>query len=287
VNPPSPTAQRVAERRAAHQILDAPVVLNDPLALKIVGATKPGERARLSAREQGRLARTLRAFVAVRARLAEDELARRVVEGPLQYVILGAGLDTFAYRNTFADRLRVFEVDQPATQAWKRECLADAGIVPGDAVTFVAVDLEHQDLFAELRASGWDPSEPTLFAWLGVTMYLEPDTVLRLLRGIAREAVDAEVVFDYAISPTLLAPVERLVFDEFAKRVAAAGEPWVCSFEPDDLRRELLAAGFTQVEDLGPDELNGHYFSGRADAMRVGTLARIIRARRYGADSVR
>jgi methyltransferase (TIGR00027 family) len=275
---PSLTARRVAERRAAHQLLDAPLILKDPLALKIVGVARPEERARLAAMEQGRLARTLRAFLAARARVAEDELARRVGEGLRQYVILGAGLDTFAYRNPFGDSLRVFEVDQEGTQVWKRECLADAGIAPDASVSFVSVDFEHGDVFEALRQSGWDRAQPTLFAWLGVTMYLDEDTVLRVLRTMARLAPGTQVVFDYAIAPTLLGPIERLVFDEFAKRVAAAGEPWVSWIEPDRLRLDLAAAGFTCIEDLGPDTLNRRYFVERTDGMRVGALAHIISA---------
>ena len=275
---PSLTARRVAERRAAHQILDTPVVLNDPIALKIVGATRPEERARLSAREQGRLARTLRAFMAARSRVAEDELALRVADAPGQYVLLGAGLDTFAYRNPFADRLRVFEVDQEGTQAWKRERLIDAGVIVPDNLAFVRVDFERDDLFECLRAAGWQAAVPTLFAWLGVTMYLETETVWRVLGQIAGQGPGHAVIFDYAIAPTLLGPIERLVFDEFAKRVAAAGEPWVSSFEPDPLRCRLLEAGFTRVDDFGPEDLNARYFSERADGMRVGTLAHIIRA---------
>jgi methyltransferase (TIGR00027 family) len=272
------TARRVAERRAAHQLLDAPLVLTDPLALRIVGAIRPEERARLIAREQGRLARTLRAFMAARARVAEDELATRVAEGLQQYVILGAGLDTFAYRNPFADRLRVFEVDQESTQAWKRERLVEADIQADSSVAYVAAEFEGQDLFIELGKSGWSGKSPTLFAWLGVTMYLESDTVLRLLRSIGRLAGGTQVILDYSIAPTLLGPIERLVFDEFAKRVAAAGEPWVSSFEPDQMRHDLLTAGFTRVDDLGPDELNSRYFSDRSDGMRVGTMAHIINA---------
>ena len=275
---PSRTARRVAERRAAHQLLDTPVVLRDPLALRMAGVARPEERARLAAMEQGRLARTLRAFLAARARVAEDELARRVSEGLRQYVILGAGLDTFAYRNPFADSLRVFEVDQEGTQAWKRECLADAGIAPDASVSFVSVDFETGDVFDALRQSGWDRAQPTLFAWLGVTMYLYEETVLRVLRTMACLAPGTEVVFDYAIAPTLLGPIERLVFDEFARRVAAAGEPWVSWFEPEDLCRDLAAAGFTRIEDLGPDALNGRYFADRTDGMRVGALAHIISA---------
>ena len=275
---PSLTAQRVAERRAAHQILDVPVVLSDPLALRIVGATRPDERARLSAKEHGRLARTLRAFLAARARVAEDEVARIGSTGAVQYVILGAGLDTFAYRNPCAGRVRVFEVDREPTQTWKRERLADAGIAPGPDVVFVPIDFEAASPFDVLPTVGWDPATPSIVAWLGVTMYLERETVLRMLTELGRQVRGSVVVFDYAVAPTLLGPIERLVFDEFAKRVAAAGEPWVSSFEPDELRQRLLTAGFTHVEDLGPNELNDRYFANRPDGMRVGTLAHIIKA---------
>ena len=275
---PSRTALRVAERRAAHQLLDTPLVLTDPLALRIVGATRPDDRTRLAARENGRLARTLRAFMAARARVAEDEAARLAAEGGGQYVILGAGLDTFAYRNPAPGRVRVFEVDQAATQSWKLEKLAEAGITPASDVAFVTVDFDVESPLDALARNGWNPHLPTVFAWLGVTMYLEGESVERLLTELGRQK-NATLIFDYAISPELLGPIERLVFDEFAKRVASAGEPWISSFQPDELTARLLASGFSQVEDLGPDQLNAQYFSNRPDGMRVGSLARIIRAR--------
>jgi O-methyltransferase involved in polyketide biosynthesis len=109
-------------------------------------------------------------------------------------------------------------------------------------------------------------------------MYLDEDTVVRVLRAMACLAPGTQVVFDYAIAPTLLGPIERLAFDEFAKRVAAAGEPWVSWFEPDRLCQDLAAAGFTRIEDLGPDTLNGRYLFERADGMRVGAIAHIISA---------
>ena len=111
-------------------------------------------------------------------------------------------------------------------------------------------------------------------------MAREFDTVMHLLRGMVSQVPGTQVVFDYAVSPALLGPIERLVFDEFAKRVAAAGEPWVSSFEPDLLQHDLREMGFTRVVDLGPDDLNGRYFGERADGMRVGTLAHIISATR-------
>lgn len=276
---PSLTARRVAERRAAHQLIDTPVVLQDPLALRIVGATAVEERNRLKMHEQGRVARALRAFMAARSRVAEDEVARRAAEPLRQYVILGAGLDTFAYRNPY-EHLRVFEVDQPLTQAWKRQQLNERRIPIGPNVTFVAVDFERDEIPAALVEAGWDPRQPTVYAWLGVTMYLEPETVFKVLRVIAGQTIGTTVVFDYAVSPEILNPVERLVFEEFEKRVAAAGEPWMCTFDPDALAHDLRELGFDEVEDLGADELNARYFKDRTDGLRVGRLAHVVRARK-------
>lgn len=277
---PSLTALRVAERRAAHQILDHPPVLADPLALPIVGATTGEAQARLAMRGQGRVTRALRAFVAARSRVAEDEAARDVPLGLSQYVVLGAGLDTFACRNPFADRLRVFEVDQPSTQQWKRGRIAEAGIQVPASAAFVTVDFERDDLFPRLRDAGWDPARATLFAWLGVTMYLSRETVMDLFRAVGALGAGSGVVFDYAVAPDLLGPVERAVYDEFAQRVEAAGEPWVCTFDPATLRADLGACGFTDVQDLGQAELNDRYFRGRDDGLRVGTLAHVVIARR-------
>lgn len=211
--------------------------------------------------------------------MAEEEVSRLAERGPCQYVVLGAGLDTFAYRHRF-EHVTVFEVDQPSTQAWKRERLTEASIDFDGRVTFVEADLEAGSLVTRLEAAGWNPRVATVVAWLGVTMYLERSTVLAILAALGRAEGSRTLIFDYALAPSLLGPVERLVYDEFAKRVAAAGEPWLTSFEPDDLCRELGLAGFDRVEDYGPTELNSRYFADRADGMRVGALAHIVSASR-------
>ena len=162
---PSRTALRVALRRAAHQIHDAsPLVFEDPLAVRILG---PGYREELK-RTPDSLKRpfsaALRAFMVARARLAEDTLAHGVATNDtLQYLVLGAGLDTFAYRNPF-EQLQVFEVDHPATQAWKREHLATAGIAIPETMRFVPVDFERQSLAEELAVAGFDRTLPTVTA---------------------------------------------------------------------------------------------------------------------------
>src|ERR1700675_701916 len=140
----SKTAHRVAIRRAAHQLLDQPRVLDDPLALRIIGSEAEQE-LRSNPKEHHAFSRAFRAFMAARSRYAEDELARAVAQGVAQYVVLGAGLDTFAYRNPH-DGLHVFEVDHPATQAWKREQLQTAGMVIPAALTFVPIDFERGTL---------------------------------------------------------------------------------------------------------------------------------------------
>src|SRR5215831_3267665 len=170
---PSKTAYRVALRRAAHQIWDHPKVLDDPIALKIIGHAAAAE---LTENRPLGSSRYLRAVVVARSRFAEDHLAEAVAKGVRQYVVLGAGLDTFAYRNPFDD-LRVFEVDHPATQAWKRERLAEAEITVPSGLTFVAVDFEVQTVPGELAAAGFDATAPAFFSWLGVTTYLRRDSI--------------------------------------------------------------------------------------------------------------
>ncbi len=186
-NGPSATAQRVAMRRAAHQLLDDPKVFDDPFALRIIG--KESASALESNPRQFEtmpLPPYLRAFVAARSRYAEEELAHGVRRGVRQYVILGAGLETFVYRNPHPEGvLHVFEVDHPTTQTWKRERLEEIGIaLPGD-LTFALVDFETQTLAEGLHSAGYDPGKRTFFSWLGVTEYLTTETVMATLRFIA------------------------------------------------------------------------------------------------------
>jgi methyltransferase (TIGR00027 family) len=279
-NRPSTTAQRVALRRAAHQLLEDPKVLDDPIAIPILG--REGARALLAdprGGESSPLSPYLRAFMAARSRYAEDELALAVRRGVGQYVVLGAGLDTFAYRNPYPEgSLRVFEVDHPATQALKRARLAEAEIPLPRDLTFVPVNFETQSLEVELRAAGHDPERAAFVSWLGVTPYLTTEAVMATLRFVASAPSGSGVVFDYAISPLSLGPTERLVFDALARRVAAAGEPWRAFFEPAALQKDLQAMGFSRVTDLGTEEINARYFKDRTDGFRVGSLAHLMSA---------
>jgi len=277
---PSVTAQRVAMRRAAHQLLDDPKVFDDPVALRIIGKESASAlRADPRQFETTALSPYLRAFVAARNRYAEDELALGLRRGVHQYVILGAGLDTFAYRNPHPEGvLRVFEVDHPATQTWKRARLEEVGITFPADLTFAPVDFETQTLAEGLRSAGYDPGKCTFFSWLGVTEYLSTEVVMATLRFISSAPSGSGVVFDYMISPSLLTPAQRSRFDALARRVAAAGEPWQAFFDPGLLTRDLRAMGFRYVEDKGPEEINARYFMSRKDGLRVGSLSHVISA---------
>lgn len=276
---PSRTALRVAMRRAAHQLLDSPPVLEDPIAIRILGPELEAQIRANPARSEASLYDSyLRAFLAARSRFAEEHLAAARAAGLGQYVILGAGLDTFAYRQPPGDRpLAIWEVDYPATQAWKRDLLAAAGIAIPANVEFVPVDFEHDTLSHALAAAGLHASAGTVFSWLGVTPYLTRDAIDTTLGYIASVAgTSGGVAFDYALERSQLSWLQRRVFDHVAARVAAAGEPWRTAFEPAALARDLQSMGFSVIEDAAPDVLNARYFSGRTDGLRLGGMAHMM-----------
>jgi methyltransferase (TIGR00027 family) len=263
----SKTALRVAIRRAAHQLKDRPPVLDDPIAVRLVG---PGY-ARDMERAMHSVARDFRAFMAVRSRYTEDQLAASVAQGVAQYVVLGAGLDTFAYRNPFPS-LRVFEVDFPATQEWKRTMLSDAGIALPSGLTFVPLDFEHQALAEGLAGAGFDAARPAFFGWLGVVPYLTQEAFRATLQTIAHLPAGTALTFDYALARETLSPAGRTAFDALSTRVAAAGEPFRLFFTPDELESELRRQGFRRFEQCGSERLNELHFKERADGLKLSAL---------------
>lgn len=278
--PPKPSALAVAVLRAAHQLLDAPLVFEDPLALTILG---PDEQAALRA-DLAQFAHplwvALRASLAVRSRLAEDEWASAQQRGVRQYVILGAGLDTGAYRpglGAGADA-RLFEVDLPATQQWKRDCLRAAGIAEPANLRYVPVDFGRASLAAELAAAGFRHDQPAFFSWLGVTVYLTVEDVMATLRLIAAGAPGSGVVFDYGVAPELLEPVQRAARQFIAGQTAARGEPWHSHFDPDALSASLQGLGFGGVDNYTAAQITQRYLAGRGDGLRVGGVTRLIAA---------
>jgi methyltransferase (TIGR00027 family) len=224
--------------------------------------------------------RFLRAGLVVRSRIAEDTLADAVACGVRQYVVLGAGLDTFALRNPYPD-LRVFEVDHPKTQAWKRKRLRDEGLRPTQPPVFVPVDFEHQQLDTELHTAGLAPDQPTFFSWLGVVPYLERPAIRATLASIARFAgVSGGVVFDFGRRPRAFDIVSWLFLLRRARKLARLGEPFRTYLDPAEATKELVSLGFQQVDVLSSAALNARYFAGRDDRLRVARLMYIARAMR-------
>lgn len=271
----SRTADRVAERRAAHQVLDAPRVFDDPLALRVI---RP-EVARLI-RENPKafdtvFDRQLRAFVSVRSRIAEDALRDAYARGVRQYVVLGAGFDTFAYRNPFAD-LRVWEVDHPATQAEKRRRVDAANLAVSSTLRYVAADLARVPLGPTLVDAGIDRSQPVFVSWLGVAMYLEREDIRNTLRTIGSMAPGSSVVFDYAIPPEALNVVARFFYRRVLARVASIGEPFRTFFDGAAAEAELRAAGFSSVVVLAPADINVRYFPDDKRGVKVGPAGGVV-----------
>jgi methyltransferase (TIGR00027 family) len=269
---PSRTALAVARHRALHQSLDDARIFRDPLAERILGDLLDPDAA-------GSERVGMRLFIAGRHRIAEDTVAEEYALGTRQAVVLGAGLDTFGYRNPHAD-LAVFEVDFPATGAWKRDRLAEAGIGVGD-VHFVGVDFEHDDVMARLGENGFDVSAPAVMMWLGVVPYLTPEAVTASLRAVGG-APGRTVIFDYPEpahdddDPRVAAARLRL-----RERTAAVGEPMRSEFEPDELARLLQSVGFTLLDDLDSRAIVERLGSSLpADAPRSGGHIMIARTPR-------
>ena len=269
----SRTALGTAYLRAAHQLLDGqPHILDDPVALSLLGPTAL-QRINDTAddyRTPERLA--LRTHVVLRSRFAEDRLAAAVLRGVTQYVILGAGLDTFALRQPpWAQELKILEVDHPGTQAMKRSHLAAAGLTMPRNADFATIDLEHESLSDGLLRYHVAMDEPTFFSWLGVTMYLKEDAIDAVLRSVAAFPELSEIVLTFVTppgdSPSLL-----------AQRTASLGEPWLSYFEPDVLEAKLRGAGFSKVEFLTPTEAEARYFGQRPADLPVPKRTNILSA---------
>ena len=265
---PSRTAYRVALRRAAHQIADHPTVFPDPLALQILGLVGADARALAQSDLRAPVRQHsvgLRAFLVARSRFAEDTLQSAIRNSATrQYVLLGAGLDTFAYRNPYPE-LRVFEVDHPDTQRWKLNLLEQNNIPLQLSVTHVPVDFQRDRLEESLLASGFCPTQPAVFAWLGVVPYLSQAGFDATLQYLSKCAAGSLLVMDYGLPRAALPPNEQLAFDSLAARVAAAGEPFQLFFTPEQIENRLRQNGWTVRENLNREAINARYFANRED----------------------
>ncbi len=265
---PSRTAQFVAVRRAVHQLVDIPPVFDDPLALRILNPDDAAAFAIECSAAYLPPFRCARAYVAARSRYAEDRLAQAIAAGTRQYVILGAGLDTFAYRRP--DRgLAIFEVDHPDTQAWKLRHLAGAGIRAPPGLRFVSMDFERQQLDVELPKAGLRQDEPAFFSCIGVTPYLTCAAGLAIVAAVRTLGPGNAIAFDYAAPRGALSDWEKVAFDALSEDVERAGEPFRSFFERGALADELRAIGFRSIDSPTTEDLNALYFRDRFDGLAV------------------
>ena len=245
---PSRTAFAAATHRAIHQVVEKGKIFSDPLALTIVGM-KAEDVQHEDELQMSRLG--IRLFIAARSSYAEAALWRAIEQrGVRQIVILGAGLDTFAYRSQLPANTRIFEVDHPATQAWKRRRLEQVGIECPDSLIYAPVDFESDTLLDGLNAVSFDSAQRSFFIWLGVVPYLTEQAIDSTLGAIASLAGGAEVVFDYSDPPSSFS-VELLALHQArAARVAAVGEPFLSYFDPAKLHEKLRELGFSEIDDV-------------------------------------
>jgi methyltransferase (TIGR00027 family) len=266
----SRTALGTAYLRAAHQILDAPPrILEDPIAVTLLGTAAVQRIQETADSYQTPERRELRAHVVLRSRFAEDRLSAAVLRGVTQYILLGAGFDTFALRQpVWAKALRILEVDHSGTQAAKCARLAATGLALPENVDFAAIDLGHETLRGGLRRLQAPLDEPTFFSWLGVTMYLEEGAIDAVLRSVAAFPAGSEMVLTFARPGDSPSPSDQ--------RAAELGEPWVSYFEPDALEAKLRDAGFSIVEFLSPAEAEARYFRRRPPDLPVPKRTNIV-----------
>jgi methyltransferase (TIGR00027 family) len=272
---PSATAQGAALVRALHQALDdEPKILDDPIAAPLVRQELEGHK--LARRLIGR---RIRAMFALRSRYAEDCLVESLSSGIGQYVLLGAGLDTFAYRQPdWARSLRIFEVDYPATQRWKRERLAAAEIHIPANVTFVPVDFERISPAEGLTGGGLDFRVPTFFSSLGVSQYLTEEAWDLSLNFVLSLPAASEIVFSFVSTAGTLSWQERALAAISAVSARAQGEPWLSRYSPQRLVNKLISMGFSKVLHFSSDEANARYFRERRDGLRASKLEEMMRA---------
>jgi methyltransferase (TIGR00027 family) len=276
---PSRTSLGVAWLRAAHRIVDAePPILDDAIAARLLDPSAI-ERIRADpARLQTPGARALRAHVVVRSRYAEDRLRDAAARGVRQCVVLGAGLDTFAYRQpAWADALRIFEVDWPATQADKHARLVRAGVpVPGN-VSFVPIDFERSTVVDTLAGHGFDATAPAFVSWLGVMMYLTREAIAAVFAFVRALPPSSEIVFSFMPAPADMAPPGD--GPTLADRVASLGEPLRTHIAPEELVTWLTGMGFAEVTLLTADDIDARYVAGRTDGFRTSRHTTIASAR--------
>ena len=282
---PSKTAELVAAVRAYHLKCARPPIFVDQFAIDLCG--KPWHTVvsnRLLAWFMvDILLRALKPLIMapiVRAKFCEDRVEQSTAEGIQQYVIIGAGYDSFAMRRTdLANKLTVFELDQTATQQEKRLRMKESGIPEPENVRFISADLNKEDIFEVLVQSGFDTSKPAIFSWFGVTYYLPLNTVKKTLRKVAEKAAPgSELLFDYLTELSCTPEKWRKNQTKLAHSVAAKGEPLITGLDPDQIEPFVRECGFIEVENPQISEIERRYFSDRADNPIFPPMFRLCRA---------
>jgi methyltransferase (TIGR00027 family) len=270
-----PSSHAVAVWRAVHQLLEQPLIFNDPVALTILGDASADVIEKLDIHKDP-FSTAMRVAIAVRSRFAEDEREQTFHNGVNQYVILGAGLDTYAYRSNNLNE-RIFEVDLPATQAMKISRVQQLGIRSSCNLNYVACDFEQNSLEKNLVAAGFDKNQKTFFSWLGVVPYLDATAIEQTLHFISTCAPGSTLVFDYMVDPITLSDIEKMAINILSAQLAASGEPLKSFFDPQMLTKKLADSGFTHIEDIDPKYLNERYLAEREDGLRVGNVTRMFK----------
>jgi methyltransferase (TIGR00027 family) len=264
---PDNTAVRTALWRALHVEVDPPPhVFEDTVGAKLV-APEEGWQSRP---DMSPFTRPFRASIVGRARFVEDLVIEQVARGVAQYVILGAGLDTFAQRRPeLASRLVVFEIDQPGPQEWKRQRLMDLGLGIAPSLRLVPVDFEAGDAWWErLDTAGFDASRPAVVASTGVSMYLTRDAIMETLRSVATLAQGSTLAMSFMLPIEMTDPEVRPGIERAAAGARASGTPFISFFTPADMLALGREAGFKKVLHVSAATIAERYFAGRADALR-------------------
>ncbi|GAA3447978.1 S-adenosyl-L-methionine-dependent methyltransferase [Planomonospora venezuelensis] len=269
-----------AAARAAHLIVDGePRIFTDPLAYRLLGAGAEEMVGYHRSHGGHPVLAGARVSAVTRSRYTEDRLAQGARRGLTQYVVLGAGLDSFAYRPEAAAGIRVFEVDHPATQRWKRDLLAGAGIAVPDTVAFVPADFEDGSLADRLAAGGFDPARPAFVSWLGVSMYLTGQAVGRMLDVVAGFAPGSELVLDHLLPEELRDEAGRAYAEAVMAVAAQGGEPWVSFFGPEEMSSLLEEHAFEVIGHASQRDSVEAALWERSDALRPSGLVHLAHAR--------
>jgi len=273
-------AEGTALLRAAHQVLDAdPKILDDPLAVTLMGADTEDVIAADLERQQSVYLRNARTFAVLRSRYVDDELTAALQRGIGQYVILGAGLDTTPYRSAHASRdLTTFEVDHPDTQRWKLEKLRQADIHIPANLHHVTIDFEHQSLAEGLAAGGFNADIPTFFSWLGVTYYLTPESVFDTFRFVATMPPASQITFDFTLADSELDAEGLEGYQRISRHLEKYGEPWLARFAPGKLADDLRVLGYSQVSHFSQELAWERYLKNRTDGLSLNPMMQLMSA---------